>query len=172
MVISSMKKTLGLTEEELQMKLESLVTDGVYLSGKHRVRGGGYLDLHSYLEDLLDLAPDVISDQYDGGHVIQLALSDTLKGKTNDEVEGPVPTQVSEFFESVNEIVFRTMGEFKEHKNLLIFEKVSREIKDTVLRNKGNQDTRWARAFLEGLHSFVRNVATFHEIYVQQVAEL
>ena len=78
MVISSMKKTLGLTEEELQMKLESLVTDGVYLSGKHRVRGGGYLDLHSHLEDLLDLAPDVISDQYDGGHVIQHALSDTI----------------------------------------------------------------------------------------------
>ena len=64
------------------------------------------------------------------------------------------------------------MAEFKAHKQLLIFEKVARDLLDVVLRNKGNQETRWAISFLEALHSFIRNIGTFHEIYQQRAVEL
>jgi len=60
LVVASLKKTLGMTEEDLQEKLESFSSDGVYMSKKHRARGGGFLSLHTHLEKLLDIAPDTI----------------------------------------------------------------------------------------------------------------
>ena len=96
LVVASLKKTLGMTEEDLQEKLESFSSDGVYMSKKHRARGGGFLSLHTHLEKLLDIAPDTISDNYDGGHVLQLSLSDTFKKGTNKDSNGDNEDEVDD----------------------------------------------------------------------------
>ena len=45
MVVNVLMKSLGLSLEDLREKIETLVSDGVYLTSDHRVHVGGSLSL-------------------------------------------------------------------------------------------------------------------------------
>ena len=162
MVINVLKKSLGLEIEEIQQILENIVSDGVYLQGKHRVKGGGYLSLAKHLEEDLNLAPGVITDNYDLGHLVQLSLSDCFQDDESDSYD---------FFQELNNGIFSIMESFKNHKAMLEFEEMSNKLRDTTVCNKSYQATRWARNFLEGILAFLRNAGTFHQIYKEKLRE-
>ena len=110
----------------------------------------------SCLEEKLNLAPGIISDNYDLGHLIQLVMSDTLEKSSSDFFD---------FYQRIKKSVFDPQEEFRHHKNLLFFEETANELKDTTVKNRIYQLTRWVRADLEGFLAFLRNGGTFYHIY-------
>ena len=160
MIRKSVERSTGWNDEDLHERIEGFVSDGAYQGQRNRVYGGGYLSLGDHLEEQLQLAPGVISDNYDLGHLVQLSIGDVFKEEN-----------LRDMFEEISDRVYGMMAEFKDHKSLLVFEEVARDLKETVIMNRGRQDTRWVRAMLSALNAFFRNATTIHSIYTQRLAE-
>ena len=79
MVIDCLIETLGLTKNQLSMKLVHFCYDGVYASDEQRIRGGGSLSLIKHVAEQLGLNDYDITGDWDASHNMQLVFSDVMK---------------------------------------------------------------------------------------------
>lgn len=161
LVIQSLQKTLGMSEEELVEQLEHLVFDGVYEEPENRPRGGGSLSLVSHLTEMLQLGPGVISGTWDYGHRIQLVLHDCLKQGEH-----------SKKYKETTDFMYDLMAKFREDKSSLLFKETADELNMAVLKNSKKCDTRWARKDLSSNVTFIRNAPTMLIVLGREAEDL
>ena len=61
------------------------------------------------------------------------------------------------------------MSYWKDDKDGLIFEETSRMLRHATLKQRGSQETRWARANIETKRNFFRNAVTIYVCLGQKV---
>ena len=160
LLVKCLKRTLWLSEEEIQEKLEHVVYDGVYEETENRVRGGGSLCLVSHLTDQLKLGPGVITGTWDYGHIIQLVLKDVLlDGDSSDK------------YQACTSLMYNLMAKYKDHKAAMIFKETANELNMAILKNQKQSDTRWARSDLSSKVAFFRNAPTFFIVLGREAEE-
>ena len=79
MVIDNLKKSLGISVDQLISKLVHFVYDGVYADSLERVYGGGSLSLSRSVETHLGQPQGFITGQWDIAHLLQLIFANVMK---------------------------------------------------------------------------------------------
>ena len=83
MVIDNLKKSLGISIDQLRSKLVHFVYDGVYADSLERVYGGGSLSLSRSVETHLGQPQGFITGQWDIAHLLQHIFANVMKNKKN-----------------------------------------------------------------------------------------
>ena len=65
--------------------------------------------------------------------------------------------------------MFSLMSHWKDDKDGLVFEETSRMLRHATLKQKSNQETRWARADIESKRNFFRNAVTIFICFGRKV---
>ena len=60
--------------------------------------------------------------------------------------------------------MFSLMSHWKDDKDGLVFEETRRMLRHATLKQKSNQETRWARADIESKRNFFRNAVTIDQL--------
>ena len=109
----TLMRTLGLSKEELRLKLEHISYDGVNAETRYRVRGGGSLNLVSNEAEFFKLpeAENMLTGSWDIGHRIQLVLGDVLLHNASEH---------SNKYLKDHKKMFELMGMFKDNKEGII----------------------------------------------------
>ena len=144
-------RTLGLTRNEVANKFVHSYYDGVYASKDERVRGGGCLSLMKHFANWCRQEEENFSGSWDLGHQLQIVYGKVIK-------EHP---EIQNF----NRKMYTIMSEHKSHQAGIRFKEIAEELSHAVLTNKGAQETRWVRAELRSLQTYLRNIPTLAIIY-------
>ena len=136
--------------------MEHSAFDGVYADTADRIRGGGSLNLTGHVQDYLGFGPgagEIISNNWDLGHRIQLTMGDFFVRSDSDH---------SKDYKKVTSTMFSLMKSWKGDKDGMIFEETSHSLKHPTLKQRASQETRWARADLQAKRNFFRNAPTIY----------
>ena len=148
-------RTLKLSKEEVGAKYVHMVYDGVYATREERVKGGGYLDLKKHFAAWCNKDLKILTSSWDLGHIMQLVFGDSLSKNKDIKI----------FIDNV----YRRMGKHKNYQAGLIFQETANELEHPTLTNKGAQETRWVRALLRAIQTYLRNLPTFVDINAREM---
>ena len=152
MVINTLKDTLGMSTATLAQKCHHFSYDGVYATNEERYKGGGSLKLTEHFAVGIGLNSGDITGNWDMAHMMQLAYGDVIK------------CQDDKFLPDLISDLFSIMGDFNSGKASREFHEFAEELHYSVLTNKSNQTTRFVRALLRGIQSFLRNIPCLYNI--------
>ena len=97
------------------------------------------------------------SGSWDLGHQLQIAYGNVMKE--------------SETIRDFNKTMYRIMSEHKSHQSGVRFKEIGDELQYCLLTNKGAQETRWVRAELRSVQTYLRNLPALGIIYGREVEE-
>ena len=149
---------IGLTRNQIAKIFSHCVYDGVYATAEERVRGGGSLSLKTKFAIWLGLPEDEFNGCWDLGHNLQLVYSDALRKNKQ--------------FKKFNTMMYKYMQNNKFGQSGCRFREVSDNLLQPILSNKSAQETRWIRAELRCIQTFLRNLPVFVHIQEQEVEKL
>ena len=152
-----MTNDLGMTKNQLANTFSHCVYDGVYATQEERIKGGGCLSLKKKFALWLGLPEDDFNGCWDLGHNLQLVYADVMK--KNPHVE------------KFNRLMYSFMQDNKFGQSGSRFKEVGDNLLQPILTNKGAQETRWARAELRSIQTFLRNLPVFYNIQAQAIQE-
>ena len=150
-----MTNDLGMTKNQLANTFSHCVYDGVYATQEERIKGGGCLSLKKKFALWLGLPEDDFNGCWDLGHNLQLVYADVMK--KNPHVE------------KFNRLMYSFMQDNKFGQSGSRFKEVGDNLLQPILTNKGAQETRWARAELRSIQTFLRNLPEFYNIQAQAI---
>ena len=97
------------------------------------------------------------SGNWDLGHQLQIAYGNVMKE--------------SETIRRFNKLMYRLMSEHKSHQAGVRFKEIGDELQYCLLTNKGAQETRWVRAELRSIQTYLRNLPALGVVYGREVEE-
>lgn len=151
MIGRDMMTSLGMTREEIRTVFVHAVYDGVYATKEERTKGGGSLSLKTHFAKWCGQDEGKFSGSWDLGHLLQLVYGDTYKEHKD--------------IQDFNKKMYRIMNDWKSGLSGVRFRELAEELNHAVLTNKGQQETRWARAEIRSIQALLRNLPTFATMY-------
>lgn len=94
---------------------------------------------------------------WDLGHQLQIVFGKVMKNNP----------EITKF----NKHMYAVMSDHKSHLAGIRFKEIAEDLEYAVLTNKGIQETRWVRAELRSLQTYLRNIPTLAAIYSKEVED-